>query len=685
MADLLRTLLKYKVAFLQGHPSFISEIACIFIGGSRLYSQQNSQQSNYDGIIVVNSKHEIYSLISDKRQRQRLLNLVGIEYEERTDLYIPSSSSPLYHEFDAVRISGYDGEHIQRTITFLSLEYFSRDKASLNILSGTDRRVYADSSASSVVLCQATTLDGSVILHDQLLYMSNEEVFATFGVIADLLLSAACVYGEEPYGQDIKRMLAHHHASATGSFPSVHSFANSSRFSSPYTKWLDWKLARLRPENSVVALNPSPRGKKRVFLFGSAVQSRTNAVFSDSVPFRRLPVEAVEKFDNGQISRQRDHEPQFSHNSSSYTVKTKPPGNIFDIFVKVSAFAEDELNGGKTASCFFPRVTVPQIASSGELLYPFFNGSTESDVRLSYIRGGRQDTNLVDQLFYVELVKAEDTLRAYQSSLSLEKNAPGHRYNIQRFFHDRLLNDRRMEEHYGQGMTLGGKTVPLDKLLSLRWCINGELYPSLREAFDEARDIIAPDSAQMISCPLVFGLGDAHGGNVMINQSNAKGGTSDVLFIDYEVAGFHPIMLDLSKLLYNDLFYETLYQRLFPERVNLGLKYRVSVDTNTIIVNFKPQVDSLTQAILDVKLRYLVKPVSDELQSLGVNLEDYLPLLSTALFLCATVSRGFANNEQAFVSNFATGLILKGARSWEEFASGLEELGFQPRAGLSIH
>ncbi|KAI0805797.1 hypothetical protein GGR55DRAFT_653484 [Xylaria sp. FL0064] len=606
MTDSLRTLLKYKAAFLQGHPSFISEIACIFIGGSRLYSHQNSQQSNYDGIIVVNSKHEMYCLISDKRQRQRLLNLVGIEYEERSDLYIPSPSSPFYHEFDAIQISGYDGENTQRTITFLSSEYFSKDKVLLNILSGTDRRVYTDNSMSSVKLSQATTLGGSVISHDQLLYMSIEEAFVSFGVIADLLLSAACVYGEEPYGQDVKRMLAHHHASATGSFPSVKSFAKSSRFSSPYTKWLDWELARLRPKNSVVALNPSPRGKKKVFLFGSAVQTRTNAVFSDSVPFRSLPAEAVEKFDNGEISRQKDHEPQFSHNSSSYTVKTKPPGNIFDIFVKVSAFAEDELNGGKTASCFFPRITVPRIASSGELLYPFFNGSTESDVRLSYIRGGRQDTNLVERLLYVELVKAEDTLRAYRSSLSLEKNAPGHRYNIQRFFHDRLLNDRRMQEYYGQGITLGGETVPLDKLLSLRWRINGKLYPSLREAFDEARDIISPDSAQMISCPLIFGLGDAHGGNVMINQSNAKGGTSDVLFIDYEVAGFHLIMLDLSKLLYNDLFYETLYQRLFPKKVDLGLKYRVSVDTNTTIVDFKPQIDSLTQAILDVKHFYLL-------------------------------------------------------------------------------
>ncbi len=687
-----RALLGYKESFLQIHPSFIPAVVCVFIGGSRLYSQeqpespQNPRQSDYDGIVVLKSKHEMCSLIADKRERQRLLNMIGVEREEQANLSIPPSSSPLYHEFDAIRISGYDGANIKRAVKLLSLEYFSQGKTSLNILSSKDRRVFIDDNGPSVTLRQATTLDESVVIsHDQWVYTSNEKPRSAFGVITDLLLSGACVYGEEPYGQEIKGMLAEHYASVAGYFPSVRSFAKSPKFSSNYAEWLRRELAELHLTSSNTKSSPGPEGVENVFLFGATVQTRVNVgLCSSTYITRKLPAEAVEQFDKGEVSIQEGHKPQFSNNSSSYIARTNPPGKPFDIFVKQSAYAQDELQGAKIASQYFPRVSIPRMASSGELLYQFFQGSTESDVRLSYIRGGRVDTSLFERLLYVELVKAEDTLRAYRSTLSCESNRPAHRHNIQRFFHDRLLNDGRMQEHYGQGMTFGSQTVSLDKLLSLRWQINGKLYPSLREAFTEARGMISPQSALMRSCPTVFGLGDAHGGNLMVSQSTAKGGTSDVLFIDLEVAGFHPVTLDLAKPLYSDLFYETLYQRLFPDKVNLGLRYRVSVETNMIILDFKPRIDSLTQAILDIKLRYLVKPLREELQALGVDLEDHVPLLSTALFLCATVARNFANNEQAFLSNFATGLILQGARSWREFASGLEELGFNPRTGLAI-
>ncbi|KAI0977031.1 hypothetical protein F4678DRAFT_477170 [Xylaria arbuscula] len=690
MPELSKAIRQYGESFLQTHPSCIKEIVCVFIGGSRLYSDEqlgsshSAQQKDYDGIVVVNSKHEMYSLVSDKRRRQLILNMAGIEHEEQPDLEIPSVESPLYHEFDAIRIAGYDEAYIKRSIKLLSLEYFNQSKTSLNVLSGKDRRVYTDDTAASVQLSQATTIGGYVILHDQWTYASNENDLVTFGITTDLLLSAACVYGELPYGQDIKRMLTEHYTSALGSFPGVKSFAKSLRFFPSYTEWLRGELAGLCPTSLETDLHHGRKGGKKAFLFGNVFQTRANVVLCNSMYTKRLHIEAARQFDRGEVSRQESHRPQFSNNSTSYIVKTKFPGDIFDIFVKVSEHAQEELKGAKTASRFFPRTAIPCMASSGELLYQFFHGTTQSDVRLSYIRGGRLDASLMEKLLYIELVKAEDTLRSYRSSLSLERRSPHRRYNIQRFFLDRLLNDRRMKDHYGQGMTLGGKALSLDKLLSLRWHINGKLYPSLREAFDEARDTMSPNSTQMSSCPIIFGLGDAHGGNVMVDKSRAKGGTSEVLFIDYEVAGFHPVMVDLAKPFYNDLFYETLYQRLFPDKVNLGLKYRVSVDANMITLDFKPQIDPLTQALLDIKLRYLIKPFSDELQTQGVDLGDYVPLLSTAIFLCATAGISLAYSKQAFLTNFATGFILRGAQNWEEFASRLEELGFKPRAGLAI-
>ncbi|KAF2971920.1 hypothetical protein GQX73_g1682 [Xylaria multiplex] len=419
---------------------------------------------------------------------------------------------------------------------------------------------------------------------------------------------------------------------------------------------------------------------ENVFLYGSTVNTLAKISSSDSMYPRKLPEEALRQFEEGLVSRRGGHKPQFSNNSSSYIVTTRCSLNNIDIFVKESPYAEDELQGAKQASRYFSRILIPRMAKSGELLYPFFAGVTQSDVRLSYIQNGRQETAKAESLLYLEHVKAEDTLRNYRSTLSLQKNNPAPRQNIQRFFHDRLLQDRRIHEHYGQGISLGGETVPLDRLLALRWVINDKVYPSLREAFDEALAVISPNSTHMLSCPIAFGLGDAHGGNVMVNE---KGGTNEALFIDYEVAGFHPIMLDLSKPLYNDGFYEILYQRLIPGKVDLGLKYRVDSSTNTIIINLAPRHDSLAQAIMDIKLRYLVKPLCDETQALGVNLEDHVPLLSTALFLCATLGINFANSEQTFLSNFATGLILREARNWKEFASKLEELGFKPRNGLT--
>ncbi|KAI0536549.1 hypothetical protein GGR58DRAFT_528117 [Xylaria digitata] len=690
MVEFSTVLQKYKDSFLQIDPSFLPEITCVFIGGSRLYNEEqqgsshNNWQSNYDGVVVVKSKHQIYSLVSEGLQRQRLLNLMGIERLEEVDPQIPSPSSPLYPEFDAIQVSGYDGENVERSVKLLSLDYFSQNKTSLNILSLKDRRVFDGNTPSVKLLHQATTLGASVILHDQWLYtLDDDKTVGTFGPTADLIISGACVYGQQPYGEDIKHILVNHYASVTSYFPTVSSFAKWRQFSRFYVDELSRELARLHSTSLNGTFKPNPKRVENVFLYGSTVHTRVKFGSGDSTCPRKLPEEALRQFNEGLVSRREGHKPQFSNNSSSYIVTTRYPLNNIYIFVKESPYAEDELQGAKLASRYFPRISIPRMAKSGELLYPFFAGVTESDARLSYIQNGRQETSKAESLLYLELVKAEDTLRNYRSTLTLQKNVPAPRQNIQRFFHDRLLHDRRMHEYYGQGMILGGETVSLNRLLSLRWLINDKVYPSLREAFDEALTVIAPNSAHMLSCPIAFGLGDAHGGNVMVNQRNAKGGTNDALFIDYEVAGFHPIMLDLAKPLYNDGFYETLYQRLIPGKVDLGLKYRVSSNTNTIVIDFAPRHDSLAHAIMDIKMRYLVKPLSDETRLLGVNLEDHVPLLSTTLFLCATLGRNFANSEQTFLSNFATGLILRDARNWEEFASKLEELGFKPRNGLT--
>ncbi|KAJ8125633.1 hypothetical protein O1611_g8004 [Lasiodiplodia mahajangana] len=686
--DYSRALLDFNWSFLKSDPATIPEIACVFLGGSRLYNPrppalQKKSQSDYDCVIVCRSKPDIYSLLSDIRRRQCLLNLLGIEREEEGKFQIPSQGSPLYAEFDGVRVSGFDGDNNKRSCKVVSVECFYNGTTSLNILSSKDRRVYdhpgLNYARSMIHLVQSTTFDDFSILHDQWIFttrLEDRSVLGAFGVTADLILTGLCVYGQQDHGYKIKRILVDHYAVLTGYHPRPDTFTRFPRFSPAFLKNFEAELRELCPDTTSDHLfKPSLKRDKDIFLLGDTAQTGVSGPLNNSLYTRKISEEALAQFNEGRVIKHGNHKPQFSRNSTSYTVTTQAPGDVVDIFVKVTPYANDELNAAKMARRIFPRLFVPRMANSGELLYPLFRGITGSDARLSYIQGERQNMKLVESILHVDLVRAEDTLRTYRNSLSLQQNVPAPRQNIQRFFHDRLVDDKRMREHFGKGITLGGETYSLDQLLSFRWHINGQSIPSLREAFDQARQVIAPDSALMRSCPQVFGLGDSHAANVMFTPSDAKGSPSDVLFIDHEAAGYHPVMLDLAKPFYIDVFFETHYRHLMPGNANRGLRYRVSKSTNTILVELKPRIDALTQAILDIKLRYLLDPLQAEVAKLGVNLEDFVPLLTTALFLCATV--GSFPNHESFIGSFATGLLIRQAQNWEELVLRYGELGLK--------
>ncbi|KAI0106486.1 hypothetical protein GGR51DRAFT_571425 [Nemania sp. FL0031] len=686
--DFSRALLEYHWSFLQSDPATIPEIVCIFIGGSRLYNPQppalqKKSQSDYDCVVVCRSKLDLYSLLSDSRRRQSLLNLLGIEREDGAKFQIPSPAVPLYAEFDGVRVAGYDGANIKRSCKVLSVECFYNGRTSLNILSSKERRIYNNFGTkyarSMTTLSQATTFDDFVILHDQWLYtarMEDRSILGAFGPTTDLVLSGLCVYGQEAHGHNIKQRLVDHYASQTGYHPSPETFARFPSFSPLFLRFFEEELHGLCPNTTSDALfKPSLKRNNDVFMFGDTVQTRVSAPLKNTVYTTEVSPEALAHFNQGRIIRHGNHNPKFSHNSTSYMATTQGPGDAVDIFVKVTPHANAELQAATMARRIFPRVFVPRMANSGELLYPLFRGTTVADALLSYVQGGRQDMKLVETILHVDLVRAEDTLRSYRNTLTLQPSAHP---NIQRFFYNRLVGDKRMREHYGQGMKLAGETYSLDQLLSFRWHINGQTLPSLREAFDEAQQIVAPDSKFMQSCPKVFGLGDSHSGNVMYTPTDEKGHPSQVLFIDHEVAGYHPVMLDLAKPLYCDVFFETRYRPLLTGNANHGLRYRVSKSTNTIIVELKPRIGDLTQAILDIKLQYLFVPLRAEVEKkLGVDLEQYIPLLSTALFLCATVAGSFANDEEAFVDSFATGLLLAQAKNFQELVLQFGDLGLK--------
>ncbi|KAI0159793.1 hypothetical protein GGR57DRAFT_500120 [Xylariaceae sp. FL1272] len=697
MADYFTEMLpEIREAFLQTDPGIVPGVDAVFIGGSRLYkgrvdntpSRSDFPQSDFNAIIVFHKKDDIHPFINDRRRRQVLANMFGIEHEDLANPVAPALSSPLWSEIDAVMYNGYDDTNTLRSIRLLSLEAINR-LSTFNTLSSNDRRLYEARTSRgrlSLIVEQVTTLPNNLVIkHEQWVYQNPAAVEdhenAVFGPFADLLVSGYCAFSRGSRGHDIKQSLVNHFASVTGKYPVLQCFSKYLRYPPPYLSWLHLELAGLcPPTHSVNLYNQTPRTTSwQVFLgnvckLKSLIVPESSSSESDSFS-NQLSQEIVTQFEKGELFKMARETPTFSDNSVSYRARTKGLDKAIDIFVKETLYAEDERNGAEQASAYFTNIAIPHVAAGGELLYPFFQGVNKSELRLAYINDGRRDQNQVQRLLYAELVQAEANLRTYRHSLSLPNDTSRSRHNVQRFFHDRMIDNNRMTDNYSDGVKLGGRMVSLDKLLSLRWKINGHTYPPLHELFDTAKSIIAPESAQILSCPIAFGLGDCQGGNVMVSpQYSLKGGQSDVRFVDYEVAGLHPVMLDLAKPLYNEVMFESLYRNLLsPDSGNITY----TVTSQEIIVDMMPTVDTLTQAILDIKLRYLIKPLCDEVKVLGDNLDNHVSLLSTALFLCGTLGGDFAENDAALVSNFSIGITLFGAINWETLMARFESLGLR--------
>jgi hypothetical protein len=194
--------------------------------------------------------------------------------------------------------------------------------------------------------------------------------------------------------------------------------------------------------------------------------------------------------------------------------------------------------------------------------------------------------------------KAEDTLRAW--TLSTNDPTAHPRSQIHRFFYGRVLT-RTFETFYNGGVEISGHRLSYRELCESQIVINGVDYPSLSSIFKEAETILVPDQEWGVE---VFGLGDGHGGNVMIGSSTLKNGSREILYIDYEVTGFHSPILDIAKPLYNDVFFNIFYDDI----LNVTPYMTSSFEHGRIQINIDVKFDSLSRAILEIKRRYLLEP-----------------------------------------------------------------------------
>jgi hypothetical protein len=363
------------------------------------------------------------------------------------------------------------------------------------------------------------------------------------------------------------------------------------------------------------------------------------------------------------------------------------------VFVKKGRYIKDELKAFPTVQEHFPPESLQQLVAvdhdAQSLFYRLFDGKTLNQIRLEYYLGGssfltdrdeyRNGRNFLDTVNWfldLELRRAELVLSAYTKTIESNPDPTScAQQGIHRFYHARLQSDSRFLEFYSErcldvlGLpSLDSKpALATSDVLNTPLIINGVTYHPLRHYLDRATDILDPSTQGGLSdLPIAFGLGDGHGGNLMVTE-DLKGCAARGMYIDYEVSGYHCPFLDMAKSIYNDAFFNVLYADLLyddatkssPENNKSGASVSWNIRPDVIDIKYDLKLDTIGKTVAITKFEYVLLPIFDlvsqhDTQKANVSLD----VLSSALFTCALLTRCFRERADVFFLNLAIGVRL---------------------------
>lgn len=265
----------------------------------------------------------------------------------------------------------------------------------------------------------------------------------------------------------------------------------------------------------------------------------------------------------------------------------------------------------------------------------------------------------------VEMRKAEDTLNAYRWSMHPAPDAgqSSGDWQIHRFFYRRLCKETRFREFHEHGIEVNGKILDLETLLSVPLNIDGVSYPSIRQLHTRAAIRLHPERFKHV--PVASGLGDAHGGNIMIEDHTQPSAARRILYVDCEVSAHHSPILDLAKPLYNDVFFGALYADCIPD----ASLVEASISRGRLSLRLKTTDRPMSRAILEIKRRYLIEPLLASSSGPGMDSKAVSDVLSSCLFACALLTRNFSGHPQAFFVSLCHAAKLSQAKSLQELWS----------------
>ncbi|KAL9110333.1 MAG: hypothetical protein Q9227_005064 [Pyrenula ochraceoflavens] len=369
----------------------------------------------------------------------------------------------------------------------------------------------------------------------------------------------------------------------------------------------------------------------------------------------------------------------FTSNSKGLFGEICPRSNAewYQVFVKQTPHINDELLAFPDVRRHFPKECVQHILaankSAQQIFFKPFEGKMLTQIRLEYCDGKSflNRMSLMDAFKWfveIELQRTEHISDTYRRTIDMNPTAAkGLKQRIHRFYFERLKSDVRFLEFYSETCpkVLGIhhlREMTTSRFLELPLIINGVAYSPLRHYLDRAEEFLNPEALDGLnSLPKAFGLGDGHGGNLMVTEDCA---CPKMMYLDYEVSGSHCPFLDMAKPIYGDGFFNVLYADLLCDDVSdpqnkSGAVVSWEVDSEIIHINYSLSVDEIGKTATIIKLEYLLRPVLELVQRDSTRRRKLADdVLGHALLACALLSRNFARRPDVFLLNLAVGVSL---------------------------
>ncbi len=320
------------------------------------------------------------------------------------------------------------------------------------------------------------------------------------------------------------------------------------------------------------------------------------------------------------------------------------------------------------------------------VIYPVVHWPVMFDL-IRAVEVGNAEEYSCDLLVSAEKQECAQLLDIYQATFTQSAAAEHALAPIHQLYWHRLVGGRFKSFYEGKviqyphSMYAVEDSISFNELLSLHWVINGvSQQQTLGELVERAKVVLDPAQDALT----VIGHGDAHFGNVFLENALLQGGRPQgsplhfnkedleetkprYLYFDPAFAGRHSPLLDIIKPLFHNVFATWMY---FPQTIAKDMQATVSRRDMTITVEENYTLTPVRQAILQTKVDHLLRPLIAKLREREMLPIHWKEIIQLAMMCCPLLTINLLDGERFPLSISWLGLSLavqtgnSGIQSW---------------------